>query len=144
MLLKQLVTLGMKHVPTCLVGPGLVRHSLVPDLLGPALAHHGLEHSLASLWASLDHLRVGLGIDWRLQLGSTGNSTKESFTTHKFNVLWVVVILRPVDVFVGIKNKTHFAKSVTRLYLNYLVCRGPFLVELSQEFSPPKQYKQDQ
>jgi hypothetical protein len=63
MLLKQLVTLGMVHVPTCLVGPGLVRHSLVPDLLRPALAHHGLEPGLASLWASLDHLRVDLGMD---------------------------------------------------------------------------------
>ena len=69
MLLKQLETLGMVHVPTCLVGPGLVRHSLVPDLLGPALAHHGLELGLASLRASLDHLRVGLGINWRFQLG---------------------------------------------------------------------------
>jgi hypothetical protein len=57
--------------------------------------------------------------------------------------LWVIGILRPVDVFVGIKYKTHFAKSVTR-YLNYLVHRGPFLVELSQELSPPKQYEQDQ
>ncbi len=47
MLLKQLETLGMVHVPTCLVGPGLVRHSLVPALLGPALAHHGLELGLA-------------------------------------------------------------------------------------------------
>jgi len=27
--------------------PGLVWHSLVPDLLGPALAHHGLEPGLA-------------------------------------------------------------------------------------------------
>ena len=80
MLLKQLETLGMVHVPTCLVGPGLVWHSLVPDLLGPALAHHGLEPGLASLRASLDHLRVGLGpgldhhgldpgIYWRFQLG---------------------------------------------------------------------------
>jgi hypothetical protein len=57
----QLETLGMVYVPTCLVGPGLVRHSLVPDLLGPALAHHGLEPGIASLRASLDHLRVGLG-----------------------------------------------------------------------------------
>jgi len=77
MLLKQLETLGMVHmvdVPTCLGGPGLVRHSMVPDLLGPALAHHGLELGLASLRASLDHLRIGhlglvLGIDWQLQLG---------------------------------------------------------------------------
>ena len=46
-------------------------------------------------------------------MGSAGNSTKESFTTHiAFNVLWVVVNLRPVDVLVGIKVKTHFAKSV--------------------------------
>ncbi len=34
-------------------------------------------------------------------------------------------------------------KRVTR-YLNYLVCRGPFLVELSQELSPTKQNEQDQ
>ncbi len=76
-------------------------------------------------------------------MGSAGDSTKESFTTHKFNVLWVIVILCPVDVFVGIKTKTHFAKSVTQ-YLNYLVCGGPFLVELSQELSPTKQNDQDQ
>ncbi len=49
MLLKQLETLGMVHVPTCLGGPGLVWHSIVPDLPGPALAHHGLELGLASL-----------------------------------------------------------------------------------------------
>ena len=37
----------------------------------------------------------------------------ESFTTYKaFNVLWVVAILRPVDVFVGIKFKTHFSKKL--------------------------------
>jgi hypothetical protein len=71
---KQLETLGMVHVPTCLVGPGLVQHSLVPDLLGPVLAHHGLELGLAFLRASLDHLRLDhlglvLGINWRLQLG---------------------------------------------------------------------------
>jgi hypothetical protein len=69
MLLKQLETLGMVHVPTCLVGPGLVWHYIVSDLLGPGLAHHGLELGLASLRASLDHLRVGLGIELRLQLG---------------------------------------------------------------------------
>jgi hypothetical protein len=57
--------------------------------------------------------------------------------------LGVIAILRPVEVFVGIKFKTHFAKSVTR-YLNYLVRRGPFLVELSQELSPTKQKEQDQ
>ena len=113
MLLKQLETLGMVHVPTCLGGPGLVWHSMVPDLPGPALAHHGLELGLASLRASLDHLRVGLGIDWRLQLGVRRDSTKESFTTHiAFNVLWVAAILRPVDVFIGIKFKTHFAKKL--------------------------------
>ena len=77
-------------------------------------------------------------------LGSAGDSTIESFTTYKaFNVLWVVVILRHVDVFVGIKIKTHFSKSVTQ-YLNYLVHRRPFLVELSQELSPTKQNEQDQ
>ncbi len=61
MLLKQLETLGMVHIQTCLVGPGLVRYSLVPDLLGPALAHHGLELGLAFLRAGLDHVSVGLG-----------------------------------------------------------------------------------
>jgi hypothetical protein len=77
-------------------------------------------------------------------LGTDWNSTKESFTTHiAFHVLWVVVNLRPVDVIVGIKFKTHFAKSVTQ-YLNYLVHSGPFLVELSQELSPTKQKEQDQ
>jgi len=113
MLLKQLVTIGMVYIPTCLVGPGLVWHSIVPHLLGSALAHHGLELGLASLRASLDHLRVGLGIDWRLKLGVRRDSTKESFTTHiAFNVLWVVAILRPVDVFIGIKFKTHFEKNL--------------------------------
>jgi hypothetical protein len=73
-LLKQLETLGMVHVPTCLGGPGLVWRYMVPDLPGPALAHHRLELGLAFLRASLDHLRIGhfglvLGIDWRLQLG---------------------------------------------------------------------------
>ncbi len=61
MLQKQLETHGMVDVPTCLVAPQLVWHSSVPDLLGPGLAHHGLEPGLASLRASLDHLRVGLG-----------------------------------------------------------------------------------
>jgi hypothetical protein len=80
MLQKQLETHGLVYIPTCLVGPGFVWHSLLPDLLGPCLAHHGLEPGLASLRASLDHLRVGLGpgldhhgldpgIYWRFQLG---------------------------------------------------------------------------
>ena len=120
MLLKQLETLGMVHTPTCLVGSGLARHSLVPDLLGPALAHHGLELGLASLRA-LDHLRVALVLAWTIMgltlgsiggsnLGSAGDSTKESsLTTKAFNVLGVVAILKPVNVFMGIKFKTHFA-----------------------------------
>jgi hypothetical protein len=46
-------------------------------------------------------------------LGSAGDSTTESSLTSKaFNVLGVVVILRPVDVFKGIKFKTHFAKNL--------------------------------
>ena len=53
-------------------------------------------------------------------LGSTGDSTKESTLTSKASsVLGVVAILGPVDVCIGIKFETHFAKSVTR-YLNYL------------------------
>ena len=64
----------MSTVPTCLASLGLDRHSLVPDLLRPALDHHRLELGLAFLRASLDHLRIGhlglvLGIDWQLQLG---------------------------------------------------------------------------
>jgi hypothetical protein len=92
--------------------------------------------------SGLPNPTTGLGLD--LPLNGQGNSTKESITTRKaFDVLWVVVILRPVDVYVWIKIKTHFAKSVT-LQLNYLVRRGPFLVKLSQEFSPTEQDKQDQ
>jgi hypothetical protein len=87
---------------------------------------------------------LSLGLIGGSNLGSAGDSTKESSLTSKaFNVLGVVAILRPVDVFVGIKFKTHYAKSVTR-HLNYLVRRGPFLVELSQELSPTKQNEQDQ
>jgi len=104
MLLKQLETLGMVHVPTCLVGPGLVRHSLVPDLLKPALAHHGLEPGLASLRASLAHQGSALVLAWTItgltlgsiggsNLGSAGDSTKESPLTSKaFNVLGVIAI----------------------------------------------------
>ena len=52
-------------------------------------------------------------------LGSAGDSTKESSLTSKaFNVLGVVAILRPVDVFKGIKFKTHFAKN---LHGNYFI-----------------------
>ena len=89
----------MVYVPTCLVGPGLVRHSLVPDLLRPALAHHGLEPGLASLRASLDHLRVGLGpgldhhgldpgIYWRFQLGSAGDSSKSPPSPPRLSMSW--------------------------------------------------------
>jgi hypothetical protein len=81
-----------------------------------------------------------LGLD--LPLNGQGNSIKESFTTHKaFNVLWIIVILRPVNVYIWIKFETHVAKNVTR-QLTYLV-RHSFL-ELSQEFSPTKQNEQDQ
>ncbi len=46
-------------------------------------------------------------------LGSAGDSTKESSLTSKaFNVLGVVVIHRPVDVLKGIKFKTQFAKNL--------------------------------
>jgi hypothetical protein len=85
---------------------------------------------------------LALGSIGGSNLGSAWNSTIESFTTHiALNVLWVVVNL-PVDVYVWIKIKTHFAKIVTQ-QLNYLVRRGPFLVKLSQEFSPTEQDKQD-
>jgi hypothetical protein len=57
-------------------------------------------------------LVLALGSVCGSNLGSAGDSTKESsFATSKaFNVLGVVVILRPVYVFKGIKFKTHFAK----------------------------------
>jgi hypothetical protein len=56
---------------------------------------------------------LALGSIGGSNLGSAWDSTKESFTTYKaFNVLWVVAILRPADVFVGIKFKTHFAKKL--------------------------------
>ncbi len=46
-------------------------------------------------------------------IGSVRESTKESSLTSKaFNVLGVVVILRPVDVLKGIKFKTNFAKNL--------------------------------
>jgi hypothetical protein len=105
MLQKQLETHGMVYIPTCLVGLGLVWHSLVPDLLGHGLAHHGLEPGLASLRASLDHLRVGLGpgrdhhgldprIYWWFQLGVCRGLYQESslVTSKAFNVLGVVAI----------------------------------------------------
>ena len=56
---------------------------------------------------------MSLGSIGGSNLGSSGDSTKESFTTYKsFNVLWVVAILRPVVVFIGIKFKTHVAKKI--------------------------------
>jgi hypothetical protein len=124
MLLKQLETLGMVHVPTCLVGPGLVRHSLVPDLLGPALAHHGLELGLASLRAILDHLRVGLGpgldhhgldpgICWRSNLGSAGDFIKESSCTSKaVNVLGVIAISQTCRCFQGDQIQNSFCENL--------------------------------
>jgi hypothetical protein len=80
MLLKQQRTHGRGLLPTCPIGPRLVRHFLVLDILGPGPAHHGLEPGLASLRAGLDHLQVSLGLGlghhgldcgicWRTQLG---------------------------------------------------------------------------
>jgi hypothetical protein len=124
MLLKQLETLGMVHVPTCLAGPGLVRHSLVPDLLGSALAHQGLELGLVFLRASLDHLRDGLGpgldhhgldpgIYWRSNLGSAGDSTKESSLTSKaFNVLRVIAIPQTCQCFQGDQIQNSFCGNL--------------------------------
>jgi hypothetical protein len=88
---------------------------------------------------------LALGLIGGSSLGLAGGSTKESsFTTsNAVNVLGVIATLRPVDVFKGIKFKTHFAKNFTPKFI-YLFCRWAFLAELSQEFSPPKQYKQDQ
>jgi hypothetical protein len=61
---------------------------------------------------------VTLGSIGGSNLGSAGDSTTESSLTSKaFNVLGVVVILRPVDVFKGIKFKTHFAKIYTEINL---------------------------
>jgi hypothetical protein len=57
---------------------------------------------------------LALGLIGGSNLGLAGNSTKESsFTTSKaINVLGVIAILRPVDVFMGIKFKTHSAKKL--------------------------------
>ena len=115
----------MVHVPTCLIGSGLVRHSLVPDLLEPALAHHGLEPGLASQWARELYQRVlHHPHSFQLLVGRCQDSALSMITF-------------------GSKSKLIFAKSVTR-QLNYLVRRGSFLVELSHEFSPTEQDKQDQ
>jgi len=88
----------------------------VPDLPGPALAHHGRELGLASLRASLDHLRVGHhrhvpGIDLRLQLGvRRGLYHRVLHHLQGFQCLVSHCHPPPLDVFVGIKIKTHFAK----------------------------------
>ncbi len=107
----------MVHVPTCLVGQGLVRHSLVPDLLGPALAHHGLELGLDFLRASLDHLRIGhLGIDLRLQLWIRQGLYQRVLPRHQgLQCLEVVATLCPVNVVVWIKFEIHFAKFYTEV-----------------------------
>ena len=56
---------------------------------------------------------VTLGSIGGSNVGSAGDSTTESSLTSKaFNVLGVVVILRPVDVLKGVKFKTHFAKKL--------------------------------
>jgi hypothetical protein len=53
------------------------------------------------------------GVHTPFNLGSAGDSTKESSLTSKaFNVLGVIAILKPVEVFVGIKFKTHFVKML--------------------------------
>jgi len=151
----QLRTSGMEHVPTCLVGSGLVRHSLLPDLLEPALAHHGLEPGLASLWASLDHLRVALGPDpdqrgldpgiyWRLQLGiRRGLYQRVLHHPQSFPCLVGRCHPPPCRCFRLDQIQNSFCEKCYTT-INYLICCGPFLVELSQELSPTKQYEQDQ
>jgi hypothetical protein len=141
MLLKQLETLGVVHVPTCLVGLGLVRHSLVPDLLGPALAHHGLELGLAFLRASLDHLRIGhlglvLGINWRLQLGICRGLYQRVFPHHQgFQCLGGRY--HPLPCQFWIKFKIHYAKLSTELKTIYLVATADrFLNSPRSSFQP--------
>jgi hypothetical protein len=69
--------------------------------LGLAFATYGL---------TLATMGLTLGSIGSPNFGSAGDSSKESSLTSKaFNILEVIAILRPVDVFVGIKFKTHFA-----------------------------------
>ena len=57
---------------------------------------------------------MSLGSIGGSNLGSAGDSSKESsLTTKASNVLEVVVIRSPVVVVVWIKFETHFAKIVT-------------------------------
>jgi hypothetical protein len=59
---------------------------------------------------------VTLGSIGGSNLGPPGTLFQESSLTSKaFNVLGVVVILRPVNVLKGIKFKTHFAKIYTEI-----------------------------
>jgi hypothetical protein len=58
---------------------------------------------------------VTLGSIGGSNLGSAGDSTTESSLTSKaFNVLGVVVILRPVDVFKGDQIQNSFCEKFTR------------------------------
>jgi len=123
MLLNQLETLGMVHmvhIPTCLGGLGLVRHSMVPDLLRPARTHHGLELGLASLRASLDHRRIGhlglvLGIDWRLQLGIRRGLFQRVLPHHQgFHCLGGCCHPYPCRCFCGIRFQNSFFRNFTR------------------------------
>ena len=48
-------------------------------------------------------------------LGSAGDSSKSPPSPPRLAMSWGFVILRPVDVFKGIKFKTHFAKIYTEI-----------------------------
>ena len=60
---------------------------------------------------------VTLGSIGGSYLGSAGDSYKSPPSPPRLQCLGVVVILRPVDVFKGIKFKTHFAKIYTEINL---------------------------
>jgi hypothetical protein len=114
-----------------LVGLRLVKHYHKLGLLGPGIAHHGLD-----LGPSLAYQRLGLGLDHQ-GLGSVKDSVKDkSSLTSKAVVLGVVVIFGPVDVIVGIKCKTHDLKKIHRK-LDCLFCCGTFIPNLQRNSLHP-------
>ena len=69
--------------------------------------------------SGLPNPTTGLGLD--LPPNGQGNSIKESITTRKaFNVLWVVVILRPVNVKFESNSKLMLRKCYTTINLSNL------------------------